>query len=205
MALGVALASLCCAAANGQPKPPPDSTVIWIGLEHGSEDEALMASELRGVLRKYDVTPWILSERILIDADQLPHSHPILTIHTRHIGDELALLATFLHEQLHWLEQEPWIGRFQAAMQEFETMFPDVPSSTAGGAVDDASTYRHLLVCDLEYQAMTALVGEATARETLAEFSHYSWIYDRVLNDPNVREVALRHGFDVMRGVRDSN
>jgi hypothetical protein len=56
-------------------------------------------------------------------------------------------------------------------------------------------------VCDLEYQAMTALVGEAAARETLAGINYYQWIYEKVLNDPQVREVALRHGFDVSKGV----
>jgi hypothetical protein len=76
-----------------------------------------------------------------------------------------------------------------------------VPSGAEGGARDAESTYRHLLVCDLEYQAMTSLVGEATARKTLAAMTHYQWIYDKVLSDARVREIALRHGFDASGGV----
>ena len=62
-------------------------------------------------------------------------------------------------------------------------------------------TWRHLLVCDLEYKAITALVGEEVARETLAGITHYEWIYERVLDDSRVREVARRHGFDVSEGA----
>ena len=59
----------------------------------------------------------------------------------------------------------------------------------------------HLLVCDLEYQAMTTLVGQAAARETLTGIGCYKWIYEKVLNDPRVREIVLRHGFDVSKGL----
>lgn len=160
-----------------------------------------MACQLRALLRTHDLEPWIMTRRVLIDEEQIPHSHPVLTIHTRHIGDELGLLSTFVHEQLHWLEEEPWVDDFRAAMKEFEAMFPDVPSSSEGGARDSDSTYRHLLVCDMEYQALSALVGDIAARETLSKMTHYKWIYEKVLSDPRVRQVALRHGFDVSTGV----
>ena len=52
----------------------------------------------------------------------------------------------------------------------------------------------NLVVCDLEYQAMTVLVGQARAREILAANRFYTWIYGRVLNDPRVRQVSVRHG-----------
>jgi hypothetical protein len=189
------------AIARAQINPDATPGVVWIGLQSGSEVEAAMATELRALQRKYDVEPWILTRTILIDENQLPHSHPILTIHTRHIGDPLGLLATFVHEQLHWLEEGPWLESFRAAMTDLEDIFPDVPSAAGGGARDGESTYRHLLVCDLEYQAMTALVGESVARDTLASFPQYTWIYDKVLNDPRIRAIALRHGFDVSEGV----
>jgi hypothetical protein len=202
----IVLASAVCVLsfiATGKSQEGPDENPggTWIALAHDSEAEARMASELRALMRKYDLDPWILTRRILIDERQIPHSHPVLTIHTRHTGDEPGLLAMLLHEQLHWLEEEPWITNFAAAMEDFQNLFPNVPSSAEGGARDDRSTYRHLLVCDMEYQAMSALVGEAAARETLAAFTHYEWIYDKVLNDPRIRAVTLRHGFDVAEGV----
>ncbi len=203
MAITVVICLLSFHAIAGAQEPAnANPHVVWIGLENGTEAEALMASELRALIRKYNVQPWILTRRILIDEDQIPHSHPVLTIHTRHIGEELELLSTFVHEQLHWLEEEPWLGDFNAAMEALEGQFPSVPSSADGGARDDQSTYRHLLVCDMEYQAMSVLVGEAAARETLAGTTHYKWIYHKVLNDPKIREIVLHHEFDVTEGVR---
>lgn len=34
----------------------------------------------------------------------IPYSHPVLTLHTRHLKDDLALLSTFVHEEYHWYE-----------------------------------------------------------------------------------------------------
>jgi hypothetical protein len=201
MTVTMTMCVLALAVAEAQESADADARVVWIGLANGTEAEATMATQLRAVMRKYDSEPWILTRRILIDAGQLPHSHPVLTIHTRHIGEELKLLSTFIHEQLHWLEDEPRLADFRAAMKELEGLFPDVPSPAQGGARDAESTYRHLLVCDMEYQVMSALVGEAAARETLTTATYYQWVYEKVLNDPRVREVALRHGFNVAKGV----
>lgn len=175
--------------------------VMWIGLSNGTKAEAVIANELRNLMRTYSLEPWIITRKILIDKDQIPHSHPVLTIHTRHIGEELELLATFIHEQLHWLEEEPWLEDFRAAMKDLERIFPEVPSSAEGGARDKQSTYRHLLVCDMELQALTTLIGEKAARDTLSRATHYEWIYGRVLGDPRIRKVALRHGFNVAEGI----
>lgn len=190
------LLALLPAVALAAPAEP-----LWIGLAHGSEKEAAMAAELRAVMREHGLEPWLLTRQVLVDERQIPHSHPVLTIHTRHLGDESGLLSMFIHEQLHWLEEPPTRDAFHAAMGDFEALFPDVPGPNDGGARDRESTYRHLLVCDMELQAMTALVGEAAARETLAGITHYEWIYRQVLTDPRVREVALRHGFDVSKGA----
>jgi len=199
MTMVVCLAALL-AVARAQEDDAANSRVDWIGLANGTEPEAVAAAELRALMRKYDLEPWIMTRRILIDENQLPNSGPPLTLNEAEIGDELGFLSDFVHEQLHWLEgASP--RAFGAALADFEALFPDVPPFADGGAFDDRATYRHLLVCDLEYQAMTALVGEAAARETLAAIGYYKWIYDKVLNDPRIREIALRHGFNVSRGV----
>jgi hypothetical protein len=31
----------------------------------------------------------------------------------------------------------------------------------------------------------------------MASYGHYTWIYETLLDDPRIREVNLRHGFDV--------
>lgn len=178
-----------------------DGLKLNITLEGDSERERATADQLRRTLQEYDVGRWVYTRRIHIDERSIPHSHPVLTVHTRHLGDEHGLLATFLHEQFHWLEDRN--EHFREAMSAFAEAYPDAPARGPEGARDLESTYRHLLVCDLEFQAMTKLVGEQRAREILAASRHYTWIYDRVLHDPKVREIVTAQGF-LLDGVGSS-
>jgi len=180
------------APAAAQAEPPP----LRIALENGSDAEQATAEQLRRIVREYQVPPgWILTDEILVDEGSIPHSHPVLTLHTRYLESDVGLLATFLHEQFHWLEDRE--EGFRAAMDDFAELFPDAPAGSPEGARDRRSTWRHLVVNDLELQAVSALVSEAEARRLLERKPYYTWIYRTVLEDPRVREVTRRHGMTV--------
>ena len=209
LALAAAIAPVQVVAQDG-------GIELQVTLERGSDRERATADQLYRALEKYDVDSWIYTQRVHIDERAIPHSHPVLTLHTRHLGEEHGLLATFLHEQFHWLEEGS--TDFHAAMEAFAEAYPNAPAGGPEGARDLESTYRHLLVYDLEFQAMSVLVGEIRARQVLSANRHYTWIYDRVLNDPKVREITISHGFlitgldrsdidrrDVMRASRDAD
>lgn len=158
-----------------------------------SEAERATADEVRVLPDRYDLRDWVRTPGVLIDERAIPHSHPVLTLHTRHLGDEPHLLSTFVHEQLHWwvLERSDALA---AAETDLRSLFPETPTAQEGGARDEESTYLHLVVCHLEFQAMTLLFGEARGREIVQWYSHYEWIYDQVTDDPRVAEVMARHG-----------
>lgn len=185
----VAFMTLGCADAQAQ---------LDVRLEHDSEGERATREQLLRLVEEHDVSAWIYTTSIVIDETQIPHSHPVLTLHTRHLGDDDMLTSTFIHEQFHWLENGEDRERseaFRAAMADFAALYPDAPGGPGTrGARDVESTYRHLVVCDMEFQGMTLLIGEARARELLARITHYEWIYERVLTDPRVREINTRHG-----------
>lgn len=69
--------------------PAQDRLDLTIRLGHGSEAEGIMARQLDALLAKYDLEPWVLTRVVRIDERSIPHSHPVLTLHTRHIGEEL--------------------------------------------------------------------------------------------------------------------
>jgi hypothetical protein len=171
---------------------------LQISLANNTEAERATRDQLLRLLREYDVKPWLYTRQIVIDFRSIPHSHPVLTLHTRHLREDLHLLATFVHEQFHWLANQR-ANATAAAIDEFRQRFPSAPVGNPTGARDQYSTYLHLVVCDLEYQAMTRLVGEQRARETLASTTHYTWIYDRVLNDPFIRQTLVKHGLVIPR------
>lgn len=167
---------------------------LTIELKRETERSQRTRAQLERLIREYDLSPYIQTTRIVIEEGVIPHSHPVLTLHTRHLGDDLMLLSTFLHEQLHWLVAERDSAE-AAAIADLRELYPDVPVGRPDGARDEHSTYLHLIVCDLEYQAMIDLVGREKARETLARIDHYKWIYKQVLDAPQVREVNSRWGF----------
>ena len=89
---------------------------LTIELKNGTAEEAETRAQLLGLLEKFDVTPWLFTTSVLIDPAETPHSHPVLTLNTRY--SEHALLATFLHEQMHWRVDERNDERAIAAMAE---------------------------------------------------------------------------------------
>ncbi len=168
---------------------------LEIRLGNNSEREQATEQAVRALVEEYPIDQWMFTRTILIDQDEVPHSHPVLTLHTRHLGDDEMLLSTLIHEQFHWFASES--AGYAAAIEEFAQMFPEVPDRANGGGNSARSTHLHLIVCHMEYQAMTELLGEAEARALLSRITHYQWVYEKVLNDARVGEVVARHGLAI--------
>jgi hypothetical protein len=177
----------------GASQADAQDSLLQFTFANNSANERATAEQLTRLLREHPVDQWIRTRRIHIAERVTPHSHPILTLNTQYLRDDDGLLATFLHEQFHWLEDGN--PQFAGAMRAYALAYPDAPARGPEGAFNLESTYRHLLVCDLEYQAMSLLVGVPRARAVLAARRFYTWIYDRTLNDANVRRIASEHGF----------
>ena len=170
-----------------------------IRLKNGTEKEQQAKEQLERILQTYDgeINQWYYTYKIEIDENTIPFSHPTLTLNCSKLNDDLKQLATFLHEQLHWLEEEKKELR-EEAIAEYKQMFPEVPVRGGQGGRNEYSTYLHLIVCDLEFQAMTKVVGEEKARQILSEWKYYRWIYDKVLNDERIRAMNIKYGFNLL-------
>jgi len=103
-----------------------------------------------------------------VDSDEngFPHSHPTLTLNTGNLGHDERLLSEFVHEQIHWFEERK-PEQCDAAIRDLKKSFPDLPTQRPEGAQDRRSSYLHLVVCYLEFQAMKELVG-ASRRNKLS-------------------------------------
>ncbi|HEV3470059.1 MAG TPA: hypothetical protein VG148_12110 [Pyrinomonadaceae bacterium] len=174
---------------------------VEISVKHaGDKDELLTRDQLQRLLRQHDLSKWLFTKKVVIDRDEgIPHSHPVLTLNTRYTKDDELLLATFVHEQLHWLlEQKSEQAR--KAMAELRGLFPDAPSGPPEGARDQESTYRHLIVCHLEYQAVRELLGELRGRQVIEFWAthHYRWVYRQVLEEGRrIGGVVRKHGLSI--------
>ena len=181
---------LASGAARAQEK-------IGITLAQNSRAEAQTKEQLERLLKTYDLSKWVFTRSVVIDEKtDIPHSHPRLTLNTRHLKDDDLLLATFVHEQAHWFvgsrEKE-----LEEALKELRALFPKVPVGHPEGARDERSSYVHLLVVYLEYRALRELLGELRARQVMEFWTHdhYTWIYKTVLERPrDIGNIAFKHG-----------
>jgi hypothetical protein len=148
-------------------------------------DETATRRQLERLLATYDLEPWLFTRDILIQRGTIPHSHPVLTLSTRHLKDDDLLLATFVHEQIHWfLGTKSEASRLAKA--ELRELYPKVPVGYPEGAQNEDSTYLHLVVCYLEHAALRHLLGELRARQVMEFWTHdhYTWVYREVLESP---------------------
>ena len=186
LALCLVTISVHCVASEG----------ISIKLANQTGEERQTESQLKRILRQYDLEAWTFTRSIVIDENEIPHSHPILTLHTRHIRDDELLLSTYIHEQLHWfVAQHP--REANEVIQELKHLYPDVPVGFPVGSSDADGNYEHLIVVYLEYRADQRILGELRARSVMDFWAadHYTWIYKEVLNHPQkIGKVLKEHG-----------
>jgi hypothetical protein len=159
-------------------------SALTIRTAHNSAPELATKAQLERLMAAHDLRQWTFTHQLVIDEKSIPHSHPVLTLHTRHLKQDDELLSTYLHEQLHWfLARHPDDTR--AAEEDLAKLYPTVPVGYPEGANDIQSTYLHLLVCRLEEQADLAVMGEQRTADAMQFWAgdHYRWVYRTVLQD----------------------
>lgn len=169
---------------------------LFISLKNNSEKEIEARAQLVRIFKDYKavVTKCIFTDTVIIDEKtHPPHSHPTLTLNTRYLNNDTIQLSNFVHEQFHWMVKAK-SDQEDKAIEAFAALFPDAPAGPPTGARDKYSTYLHLVVCDLEFQALKRAIGEPAARRLLSAQTYYTWVYDKVLNDKRIQQTNQEHG-----------
>ncbi len=176
---------------------PPRKTEpnVNIFVKNGRADEHTLKTQLQEILDKYNLSRWIITDSVMIETGVRSHSHPVLTISTYTLDDPDNLLATFIHEQLHWFFYNE---RTQLLIDDLKPVFQNVPVGRPSGARSEFSTYLHLLVCFMEHKAMIELIGEEAAIALAKSHKHYTWIYKMVLEKgETIREILDKHNVKI--------
>ena len=168
---------------------------IKISLANDTKDEQQTKEQLQRLLASYDLKKWIVTKSILIDEKAIPHSHPVLTLSTRHLKDDELLLSTFVHEQMHWFviqDQE----RLSAAIKSFNPCFQKCLWDFRKAQKTKDPIIFTIPVIYLEYRANRELLGELVAKQVMKFWAedHYTWIYKTLLERPrDVGNVMFKH------------
>lgn len=201
--LSTSIAAMVAVAASQASAQPTQPHVTF-----ASELEEQGRAQIRRLLASYDLSPWIFTDKVKVEAGAEPHSMPILTMNTDHLDNDLRQLSIFIHEQAHWHVYEA-SGR-DAAIAELRAAYPDAPA-------DSDRLYQHLLVAWVEFDALVELIGEEEARRVIRDkvelltrdlsgdvSAQYAWYNHKVLEDAQaIGAIVQRHGMMITpdRGI----
>ena len=172
---------------------------MQFSLQHPNDSKEQQTLVLLKVLRaSHDLGKWEFTDKVHIDKTAIPHSHPILTLHTRHgqKSQKDMLLSTYLHEQTHCFADEN-IEKTNVAIAMLKQAFPKVPVGYPEGAKDEESSYLHLIVCYLEQQALREYLSETRVRAVFNfwQNDHYTWVYKQVeLHQDLLSQIMAENG-----------
>ena len=165
---------------------------VSISLKTGSDKELATQKTLEQLLVKYPLQKYILCHQVVIEEGARAHAFPVIAISER--KTEEALLAQFLHEQIHWIEKDKE-DKMDMAVEELKTSFPNAPIGRPEGADTEKSTYRHLIVCRLEYLALIEFLGEEGAREIVQKNPNYTWVRRNILESDQIIDPIIKKYF----------
>jgi hypothetical protein len=169
---------------------------LTLRLAHGTTREQEARAQCERVLAAHDLTRWIQTREIVFEQGVIPHSHPVLTLNTRHTDDDGLFVSTFIHEQTHWwLERHP--RQTAATVAELKTIYPNLPVGYPEGADTLEGSYSHLLVIGIELDGVREVLGAAEEKRILTfwQGDHYRTLYRIVASDrQRIRGIIDRHG-----------
>jgi hypothetical protein len=159
---------------------------IDIDLEHAESEAARIRTWLAGLRSRHDLSRYEYTQHVRVVPASTTHSHPILTLGTRFTETEDHLLATYLHEQMHWylwLLGGPDHDPVAPFFDELVRRYPKAPTHLPEGARNYEQTYLHLVINWLELKSTSDFIGWDRAVALANTQYGYRWIYKTVIRD----------------------
>jgi hypothetical protein len=181
-----AMALLVARAAAQTPK-------LNIKTKHGLPVEEQRKEQMERLAKQYDLKKYTITRDIVIERGATNHSYPVLTLNLRFLDNDDLTLSAYVHEQGHWVLMERHRGENPALFEDLQRTFPNMETRVPEGDGELRSSYFHIAVCMLEWQAMEDLVGLERARKVIEwkQGDHYKAIYTTLLNHREQAEGVL--------------
>lgn len=179
------------------PRAAAQTPRLKIKTKHHDPQEEAKKQQIERLAQQYDLKKYTLTREILIERGVISHSHPTLTLNLRFLDNDDLALSAYVHEQGHWVLTDRGPRRNGPLFDDLTRSFRIVDYSVPNGDGEMKSSYFHVAVCMLEWQAMEALVGADRARTVIEwkQRDHYKAIYAIVLNQRlEVESVLDRNG-----------
>ncbi len=173
----VAVAGLLVAVA------PAATPKLNIKTAHGGPQEEARKQQIERLAQQYDLKKYTITRDILVERGAMNHSYPVLTLNLRFLDNDDLALSAYVHEQGHWVLMEQHRSDLPDLYASLKRLVPDLAIEPPQGDGNERSSYFHLVVNLLEWQAMEELVGPERALRVIKwkQGDHYTAIYSAVL------------------------
>jgi hypothetical protein len=168
-----------------------------IRTKNGLPGEQQRKEQMERLARQYDLSKYTITRDIIIERGAMNHSSPVLTLNLRFLDNDDLALSAYVHEQGHWYLMERHRPGNPQLFEDLQRAFPNLDYRVPGGDGEVRSSYFHIAVCMLEWQAMEELVGAERARKVIEwkQRDHYTAIYAILLSQRGqVESVLNRNG-----------
>jgi hypothetical protein len=161
--------------------------------KRGAPCEERTRQEVERLASKFDLGKYTVTRDIMIEQGAMAHSYPELTMNCRFLRDDDLLLSQYIHEQGHWLLMERHRVQMPRLFDDLQRLVPNLPVQPPKGDSNERSSYFHLAVIMLEWQALEDLVGPERAHRVMEwkRGDHYTAIYSAVLDKRRDMEKLL--------------
>jgi hypothetical protein len=170
---------------------------LHVRTKHGGPGEEQRKEQVERLAKKYDLAKYTITRDIEIDRGAINHSMPVLTLNLRFLDNDDLALSAYVHEQGHWLLVQRYQNEDPPLFEDLQRTFPGLNYRMPQGDGELRSSYFHIAVCMLEWQAMEALTDAQRARRVIEwkQHDHYTAIYAILLQHREQVEAVLnRHG-----------
>jgi hypothetical protein len=164
-----------------------------IKTKHGFPAEEQRKQQMERLARQYDLKKYTITRDIIIERGAMNHSSPVLTLNLRFLDNDDLALSAYVHEQGHWVLMERHRNDNPRLFEDLRSAFPNLEIQPPEGDGELRSSYFHIAVCMLEWQAMEELAGPERARKVVEwkQGDHYKAIYSIILNQREKVESVL--------------
>jgi hypothetical protein len=183
------IVTMVSAVARAEAQTPK----LNIKTKHGLPMEEQRKEQMERLAKQHDLKKYTITRGIMIERGAMNHSYPVLTLNLRFLDNDDLALSAYVHEQGHWVLMERHRGENPGLFEDLQRTFPNMETRVPEGDGELRSSYFHIAVCMLEWQAMEELVGLERARKVIEwkQGDHYKAIYATLLNHRDQVEGVL--------------
>jgi len=168
-----------------------------ITTKNWSAGEQKRKAQIQRLADQHDLTKYTITRDIVIDQTAINHSSPVLTLNLRFLDNDDRALSIYIHEQAHWLLMTRYHTQTRDMFAELARLYPNIRINPPYGDGNTRTSYMHLPVIMLEWQALEELIGAKRARAVL-EYKlqdNYKDLFTTVLDHrPQMEEFLKRYG-----------